>query len=250
MEPASVAVGWPVANAAGLSRRVRDAIRFLRANARSHVRLEDVAAAATLTPRGLQAAFRRELGTSPMEYLRGIRLEGVHRDLQRPEDGRRRTVAEVAHHWRFSNVGRMATAYRAVYGNAPSTTLRFLPDTVAEGADDVAVAGPGGTDADAPATARPLRAVDDDGAVGHAGIRLVLDCAIEVDDPALLRRSIEAQVGEALAVWPSSGSVDGSAAIVASLLTRALRAAASEVAGLSLRSVDTVVREPAVTPRG
>ncbi|PZE24168.1 MULTISPECIES: helix-turn-helix transcriptional regulator [unclassified Curtobacterium] len=208
-----------------LSRPVRAAIRFIRENARSHIRLQDIAAASVLTPRGLQAAFQREVDVSPMEYLRSVRLEGVHRDLRNAEPGQRLTVAEVARRWRFSNVGRMATAYRSVYGIAPSTTLRFLSGEDMDGRTaPVDVAGVARED-------RP-----------H--FRLVLDCEVEIDDADVMRASIDEQLDQGQRAWPGyrpSGGVDD---LVAFVLGRALRRAASDVEGITLRSVNPMVRVP------
>ncbi len=44
--------------------------------------LSDIAAAVGVTPRSVQYTFRRHLGTTPLEYLRRVRLDRAHRDLQ------------------------------------------------------------------------------------------------------------------------------------------------------------------------
>lgn len=71
--------------------------------------------------RTLQDAFRRQLDSTPMAYLREVRLARVHDDLMA---GRFATVAEVAYRWGFTHLGRFAAAYRARYGLAPSQTPR------------------------------------------------------------------------------------------------------------------------------
>ena len=60
---------------------LRRAVAYLDHHAAQAVRLADVAEAARVTPRALQAAFRQHYGTTPMGYLRRVRLEGAHRDL-------------------------------------------------------------------------------------------------------------------------------------------------------------------------
>ena len=85
----------------------------------------DLAAAAGVGGRALQGAFRRHLGTTPMGYLRRVRLERAHRDLQAaPPDGTV-TVREIARRWGFANPSRFATDYRAAFGRLPSRTLRI-----------------------------------------------------------------------------------------------------------------------------
>ncbi|MEJ2865236.1 AraC family transcriptional regulator [Actinomycetospora flava] len=82
----------------------------------------DLAACAGVSERALHAAFRRELGTTPMAYLRTRRLEAAREDLltAEPGDG----VTEIALRHGFSHLGRFAAAYRVRFGEAPSTTLR------------------------------------------------------------------------------------------------------------------------------
>lgn len=73
--------------------------------------------------RSLQDGFRRYVGMSPAHYLREVRLRSVHRDLSDPE-APPSTVAEVAHRWGFTHLGRFAAAYHHRYGERPSDTLR------------------------------------------------------------------------------------------------------------------------------
>lgn len=88
----------------------------------STLTVADLAACAGTSERALHAAFRRELGTTPMAYLRGRRLEAAREDLlaAEPGDG----VAAVAMRHGFSHLGRFAAAYRARFGETPSSTLR------------------------------------------------------------------------------------------------------------------------------
>ena len=69
--------------------------------------------------RTLQEAFRRHVGTSPMSYVRRVRLARVHEDLR---EGRAATVADAAHRWGFLHLGRFAAAYQTRYGVSPSST--------------------------------------------------------------------------------------------------------------------------------
>jgi transcriptional regulator GlxA family with amidase domain len=82
----------------------------------------DIARAARLTPRGLQAAFRRELDTTPMGYLRDARLAAAHAELQRA-DPSTTTVPEVAVRWGFPDPAYFARIYRRAFGTAPRRTL-------------------------------------------------------------------------------------------------------------------------------
>lgn len=74
--------------------------------------------------RGLQVAFRRHLNQTPLEYLRQVRLDRVHRELQASDPGAGATVKAIARRWGYANPGRFTAEYRTVYGRLPSRTLR------------------------------------------------------------------------------------------------------------------------------
>ncbi|MFI5914255.1 helix-turn-helix transcriptional regulator [Dactylosporangium sp. NPDC051541] len=103
---------------------VRRAVAFMDAAPERPLTVAEIAAAAGVGPRGLQVAFRRHLGCTPMEHLRRVRLERVHRELRAAGPGDGVTVREAARRWGFANPGRFAAEYRAAYGQPPSRTLR------------------------------------------------------------------------------------------------------------------------------
>jgi AraC-like DNA-binding protein len=100
------------------------AIDFIEANADLDVSVTDIARAAGTTSRTVQLSFRRHLDTTPMAYLRGVRLERAHRQLRSlgPDDGV--SVTEVAARWGFASPSRFGRYYRAAYGVTPGHTLR------------------------------------------------------------------------------------------------------------------------------
>ncbi|MEJ2863059.1 helix-turn-helix transcriptional regulator [Actinomycetospora flava] len=103
---------------------VRRAVEFMDAHAHEDVSLTQVAEAARMGPRGLQAAFRRHREQSPLDYLRRVRMERAHHDLQVGDPTRGDTVGGIAARWGFANAGRFAVDYRRAYGHSPSDTLR------------------------------------------------------------------------------------------------------------------------------
>ena len=103
---------------------VRRAIAYLEGAAAEDVRISDVAAAARLSARALQEAFRSNLDTTPMAYLKSIRLARAHADLRRASLEGGTTVADVAYRWGFGNLGRFAADYRREFGRSPSEVLR------------------------------------------------------------------------------------------------------------------------------
>jgi len=102
---------------------VRRAITFIEEHAERDIGAADIAGAANVTVRTLQLAFRRHLDTTPMAYLRRVRLDQAHHDLGRG-DPATTTVGAIAARWGFANHSRFTAYYHAAYGRPPSSTLR------------------------------------------------------------------------------------------------------------------------------
>jgi AraC-like DNA-binding protein len=103
---------------------VRRAVAHMEAHAEQPLTVSDVARAAGVGPRGLQLAFARHVGCSPMAHLRRVRLERAHRELQTGDAAAGDTVAGVARRWGWSSASRFSSAYERVYGVLPARTLR------------------------------------------------------------------------------------------------------------------------------
>ncbi|UXA10365.1 helix-turn-helix transcriptional regulator [Mycobacterium sp. SMC-8] len=104
-------------------RMLRRALDFIHENAQYDITIRDIAAAADVTPRAIQYAFREHMATTPLEYLRRIRLERAHRELK-SADPAYDTVTSIAGRCGFSHPGRFSSAYKEVFGIEPSRTLR------------------------------------------------------------------------------------------------------------------------------
>jgi len=98
---------------------VRRARQFIEDHAGEPLTVADIARGADVGVRGLQHGFHRSLGTTPMQYLRHVRLRHAHQDL-RNADPSSTTVAQVAARWGFLNQGRFAAQYRELYGVQPA----------------------------------------------------------------------------------------------------------------------------------
>jgi AraC-like DNA-binding protein len=101
---------------------VRRATAFVDEQAGRDITVPDIAAAACVTIRALQLAFRRELDTTPTAYLRRVRLARAHRELVDAGLGQE-TVTAVAYRWGFSSASRFSAYYRETYGVSPKQTL-------------------------------------------------------------------------------------------------------------------------------
>jgi AraC-like DNA-binding protein len=102
---------------------LRRAIAFIDEHAARDISIADVAAAANVTIRAVQIAFRRHYGTTPAGYLRRVRLERARQDLL-AADPVRESVTAVAHRWGFASPGQFTAAYQQAYGVTPDQTLR------------------------------------------------------------------------------------------------------------------------------
>lgn len=103
--------------------RLRRALEYVHAHARDPIGTPEIAAAAGLSPRGLQQSLRRHLDQTPGDLLRGVRLDGAHAELVRG-DRDETSVADVARAWGFGHLGRFSATYRARFGELPSESLR------------------------------------------------------------------------------------------------------------------------------
>ena len=96
--------------------------QFIQSNLQEDLTLADLAQAVDLTPRALQYAFKRELQTTPMRWLRQERLKLVNQTLKTKTPGITVTQAAIASG--FTNLGIFARYYHEQYGEKPSRTLR------------------------------------------------------------------------------------------------------------------------------
>lgn len=97
-------------------------MRLLRSDPAKPWTVGELAASVSMSARSLQEGFRRSLDTTPMAYLRQLRLEKAHDELAAAEPGTV-TVTEVATRWGFLHLGRFAAAYALAFREHPSTTL-------------------------------------------------------------------------------------------------------------------------------
>lgn len=103
---------------------IERAIEFMQTNLPQQLTIELIAAAVNVSPRTLQQGFKQFRGTTPMAYLKELRMQAAHRELEWAPAGI--SVADIGRRWGFSHLGRFAAEYRERFGKAPSGTLRGL----------------------------------------------------------------------------------------------------------------------------
>jgi AraC-like DNA-binding protein len=95
---------------------------YLEAQADEPLDLAQLADFAGIGVRALQLGFRRHFGTTVSAMLQDIRLARLNARLKtaRPDE----RVVDIAFDLGFTHLSRMASAYRAKFGESPSATLR------------------------------------------------------------------------------------------------------------------------------
>jgi AraC-like DNA-binding protein len=103
---------------------VRRATDFMQARAELPLTLDQVAAASGVSGRALQYAFRRYYGTTPIGYLRRIRLERADAELRAADPDSGVQVGAVARKWGWASPSQFSLAYQERFGVRPSHTLK------------------------------------------------------------------------------------------------------------------------------
>lgn len=102
---------------------IRRAEEYIRAHAREDLTVEGIAQAAGTSARSVFYGFRHARNTTPMAYLRNVRLDLARKELQvaREAGG---TVSRAAANAGFTNFSQFSKIYKARFGQTPSETLR------------------------------------------------------------------------------------------------------------------------------
>ena len=96
---------------------------FVEAHADRPLTIADLAAYAGVSTSTLFAGFRQYRDTSPIAYLKGVRMRRAREELQAASPSRAK-VTDVAMRWGFTHLGRFAADYKRWFGESPSDTLR------------------------------------------------------------------------------------------------------------------------------
>lgn len=104
------------------AKSVARAISYIDEHAGTPITVRELAESVGLSPRALQAGFRRHRNMTPMEYARQARLRRAYDDLAAADAGRT-TVAAIAARWGYYNPGRFASDFRVMFGKYPKEVL-------------------------------------------------------------------------------------------------------------------------------
>lgn len=104
------------------TRMVNRARDVMHGHADDPLSILDVCKQVGVSRRKLNYCFQDVLGTTPLAYMRAIRLNGVRREMLACT--REDKVSEIAGKWGFWHFGRFATDYKRHFGELPSRTLQ------------------------------------------------------------------------------------------------------------------------------
>lgn len=106
-------------------RHLQRAIDYIQAHAAEPLTVAEIAQAACVSIRALEEGFKRHLNTTPMIYLRDIRLDLVRKQITALAAlGQSASISDIAYQFGFTHLGRFAAYYKQRFGVSPSSTLR------------------------------------------------------------------------------------------------------------------------------
>jgi len=94
---------------------------YIQRSVREAIGPEDIAIAASVSTRALYAGFESVLNTTPMRYLKRLRLDLV-RDALTKQGPQRVSVTRIAMEHGFQHLGHFCAAYRERFGESPHET--------------------------------------------------------------------------------------------------------------------------------
>lgn len=101
---------------------VKRAEEFLRSNVRNPIDIEELVRVTKVSSRSIYYGFRRWRGTTPMNYLRNLRLSLAHEELKKARD-EGNNVTRIALGVGYDHLSRFSADYKQRYGQSPSTTM-------------------------------------------------------------------------------------------------------------------------------
>lgn len=111
------------------SDRIQSALAYARRNLRAPLTVEELAAAAHLSPRQFSRAFSAETGQSPAKAVEHLRVEAARVMVEQS----RHTIDEIAAETGFADPERMRRAFLRAFGQPPQVLRRNARHAEAHG---------------------------------------------------------------------------------------------------------------------
>ena len=100
---------------------------FLLNSLEETMTIQGITAQFKVSDKTLETSFKSLFGITPKRFKYLLRLNHAHEDLQLA-DAQTTNVSDIASKWGFSNFGRFAKDYQALFGPLPSKTLNLTPE--------------------------------------------------------------------------------------------------------------------------
>lgn len=104
------------------SHLIKQAETYLQDHLHQPLTLSDLCTALYTSSRTLSYGFQDIFGTSPMAYLKTLRLQSVHRALKQSDPGEH-SIYSIANQFGFWSINHFIKDYKAMFGETPSATL-------------------------------------------------------------------------------------------------------------------------------
>lgn len=105
----------------GYARIAERACQYIDKNLSRPLSISAITRASCTSQRSLYRAFHKVFGETPQSYVRKLRLNRIRRDLASRGEASC-TVAMLANRWGVSELGRLSSEYRELFGELPSRT--------------------------------------------------------------------------------------------------------------------------------
>lgn len=102
---------------------IKKAQAYICENAHLPLTPTDIAQEANVSVRSIYAGFQTYLQTTPMGYVRDVRLDKIRSELQQ-SDPSSTTIQVVMARYGFTSAGNFSASYRRRFGELPSNTLQ------------------------------------------------------------------------------------------------------------------------------
>lgn len=102
---------------------IKKAQAYIEENIEHILTPEDISRESGVSLRSIYAGFQTYLHSSPMAYIKSIKLDRIRKDLERHEPSET-TVTDIALKYGISHFSNFAASYKKKFGELPSDTLR------------------------------------------------------------------------------------------------------------------------------
>jgi AraC-like DNA-binding protein len=99
-------------------------VRFIEANLKRDISVEELAQHAHISPRSLYLLFEKHAKATPKEFIRQKKLGQVYANLMNPASALSNVTA-VALEYGFTHLGRFSEFYKTTFGVLPSESLKM-----------------------------------------------------------------------------------------------------------------------------